>query len=186
MFLAVVALATAEAPAAPEVVSGFAALGINGWSFLFQLLNFVILLLVLKRFAFKPLLKVLEKRRTTIEESLTMAAQVERSRTQLEEERRAVLRKAREEADKFVAGGKQEAQTIREEGERAGRAAAERLQQQGKAEVAQEAQAARTALQNEVLQLVAEASGEVLQEKIDVKKDRTLIERAVASASHTA
>ncbi len=44
------------------MAQGIAALGIDGWAILFQLVNFAILFWVLQRFAFRPLLKILQER----------------------------------------------------------------------------------------------------------------------------
>ena len=57
--------------------SGIGAFNINLKSFIFQLVTFVIVLLVFKRWVLPPLIKTLEDRRQTLEKSLTQAKETE-------------------------------------------------------------------------------------------------------------
>ena len=81
---------------------------------LFQIINFFILVAILAKFAYKPLLKVLEERRNKIESDLDAAAQAREAAAQLQAEYEAQLRSARAEAqaiiDKAVKQADKEAQ----------------------------------------------------------------------------
>lgn len=67
-----------------------------------QAVNFFVLLFILKRFMYKPLLKVLEERKQRIAESLKNAEEIERKLAQTEEDRENKLIKATEEAQKII------------------------------------------------------------------------------------
>ena len=58
-----------EANKAVEATGGLGTLGINGKIFLAQLVNFVLVLIVLWRWAFTPIVKILDKRRDQIAKS---------------------------------------------------------------------------------------------------------------------
>src|SRR5688572_8856669 len=65
---------------------GLGAIGIDGKALVFQLINFAILLFVLKKVAYKPILKALGDRQKKIDESIKAAAEIERSRQEIAEE----------------------------------------------------------------------------------------------------
>lgn len=75
-----------------------AKLGIDWHILIAQLVNFGLVLLVLHRFAYKPLLGVLEKREKTIEKSLAAAKEIEKRLKDTEEQSRFIIEKARREA----------------------------------------------------------------------------------------
>jgi F-type H+-transporting ATPase subunit b len=73
-------------------------LGIDGKLFLSQAANFLILLFVLHRFAYRPLLKLLHERRTKIEEGLERAEEADRRLGEANEMMKEKLREAEGEA----------------------------------------------------------------------------------------
>ena len=83
--------AIAQAMEGAEAAGGIGALGLDARGLVFQVINFAILLGVLYRFAYRPLLRVLEERRQTIEESLKSAADIKRVRQELEREKHSIV-----------------------------------------------------------------------------------------------
>ena len=79
----------------------FAKLGIDVRLFLFQVVNFSILLFVLHRFLYKPFLQILETRRKKIEESIAQADAVARAQKEAEEKMAREMKHAQEKA-KFI------------------------------------------------------------------------------------
>lgn len=72
--------------------------GIDWKLLLAQAVNFLILLVVLKKFAYGPILKVLKKRKDEIERGLKFTKEAGERLEQIEEEKEAVLKEARGEA----------------------------------------------------------------------------------------
>lgn len=71
--------------------------GINPLLLAAQVVNFLILLFILKKFMYKPLLKVLDQRKKTIEDSLKNATEIEKRLNGItEKEEQALLRSAKE------------------------------------------------------------------------------------------
>ena len=93
----------AEAAQAAESVGGIGVLGINGKIFLAQLVNFGLILLVLWRFAFKPIVARLEARSERIEKGLAEAKKAEDRLKQIESERGEILAIAQKDALQIVA-----------------------------------------------------------------------------------
>lgn len=93
--------------------SGIAALGIDLKVLIAQAVNFVILLVVLRIFAYRPLMGLLERRRRMVEEGVQAAQDGKALKAKMEEEREIILRRARAEARETVAQTKQETQALR-------------------------------------------------------------------------
>jgi F-type H+-transporting ATPase subunit b len=91
----------------PEI---FEKLGIDYRLIIAQVVNFVLLLVVLQRLAYKPVLKMLNDRTEKIEKSLKQAQKIEEELKNTEETKIAEIKKAKEEAQKII----KEAQDIAE------------------------------------------------------------------------
>jgi len=161
---------------------GLGALGLNVQSFLFQLITFVLVLLLLRKFVYGRLVDTLEARRQAVETSLDQAKQ---TALELETARHKVhdlIKEARVEADDIVATSHKEAAAVID-------AAHEKAAKQTAALIADahtqlqgEVQKARTALKRDTVELVALATERIVGEKVDARKDAALIERALEGA----
>lgn len=80
-----------------------------------QVVNFLILLFILKKFLYGPILNVLEKRKKTIEQSLKNAEEIERRLLKTEEDRERILLRAAEDSQKMLDETKKEIALMKEE-----------------------------------------------------------------------
>lgn len=91
-------------------------LGINGYLLGAQVVNFLILLFVLNKFVYKPLLAYIEKRKQLIQEGIENAQKIDERIAQIEEKESNTLSAARKEAqaiiDKAKKSGEEEAQAL--------------------------------------------------------------------------
>lgn len=164
---------------ASESSSGLGALGVDGKAFIIQLITFVLAFLILRRYAFKPILKVLDERRQTIEQGVKLGEQMQKEKAEFETKVDELMQQARSEADGVIGGAQDTArQTIREAEDKA-RQKATIILEEADRRIAQEAARTRQQLEKELTSLVAEATEAVLGEKIDSQKDKALIERAL-------
>ncbi|VVM04764.1 F-type H+-transporting ATPase subunit b [Methylacidimicrobium cyclopophantes] len=143
-----------------------AQLGVDWPRFIAQTINFAIVLWVLNRFAYRPVLRLLAERRTRIAESLQNAERIQKELAAAEEARREILQKANEQAARLIAEAEQAA---RQQGERLlkeAAAEAERIVQKARERAEQEQQESRAMVRREVgelvLALTAKVSGKVL------------------------
>src|SRR5450759_2352778 len=83
--------------------------------FLSQVVSFVIVAIVLKRFAYNPILKTLEERRNRIAEALANADAVKKELAPTQAARQDVLRQANSEATRLIEEGRAAAVRIREQ-----------------------------------------------------------------------
>lgn len=164
---------------ASEEASGIGALGVDLTAFVIQLITFVLAFFVLRKYAFRPIGKVLRERRDTIEKGVKLGEQMQREQAELEEKVEQLLHEARQEADQIISNAQDAGrQAVREAEDKAKEKAAGILTE-AEARIEQETQRARKALEKELVNLVAEATEAVLQEKVDATKDAQLIDRAL-------
>lgn len=83
----------------PEI---FTKLGLDYKLIIAQAVNFVLLLIILQRLAYKPVLKMLKERSDKIDKSLKQAKRIEEELKNTEETKIAEIKKAREEAGKII------------------------------------------------------------------------------------
>lgn len=159
--------------------SGLGALGVDGQAFVIQLVTFVLAFLVLRRYAFKPILKVLNERRETIESGVKLGEQMKQEEAKMADKVEQALHEARQQADGIIAGAQDSGRQAVREAEEKARAKAEGVMSEARQNLAQEKARARQQLEKEVAGLVADATQVIIEEKIDPKKDAALIERAL-------
>lgn len=88
--------------------------GVNWPGFLASLANFVILLIILQRFAYRPLLQVLDERRRRVAESLKQADQIKEELAKTQAARDEVLAEGRKAAQRMIDEARQAADRLRD------------------------------------------------------------------------
>src|SRR5438093_6463770 len=76
--------------------------GWNPWLFFSQVISFVIVALLLRRFAYRPILAVLEERRRRIEEGQINAEKIKKQLAEAQQRYAEILAKANEDAQKMI------------------------------------------------------------------------------------
>lgn len=159
--------------------SGIGAFNINLKGFLFQLLTFVLVLLVLKRWVFPKLISTLEARRQTLEQSLKDADKTREALAKAENDVSKLLAEARDQADQALADAAAQGKDVVAKAEAAAQARANRLLDEAKTQIDQERNKLRAELKNELSSLVVTATEKVLSSKINDAEDKKLIERTI-------
>lgn len=160
----------------------FSSLGIN-WTLLgLQTLAFLILLFILKKLVYPPLVAMLDKREDAIKASADAAMEAERQAAEAESRTAELFDDAKKEAAAIVATARDEASRLAEDTHEKTQAKADAMLKTAQDEISKEIEGAKSALQSEAMELVAMATGKVLDEKIDTKKDGALIEKALKEA----
>lgn len=159
--------------------TGISAIGLDVKALLFQVVNFAILLFLLKRFAYKPVVRLLEARRLKIEESLATAERLASEKARLAAQRRQILTAAESQAQAIMAEGRKQAASLLAASEARAQAETERIRAQTRAQLTQERAALKAAVAREAAILVARATAKVIDQKLDDKGDAKIIERAI-------
>lgn len=152
---------------------------INFWQVLFQIVNFGVIFLVLKKYLYKPVLKLLSDRRDKINAGLAAAEKNLKAEKDSEDEKKVILTKARKEAsviikDATLESKKQADAIIKEAKEKASLEAA-RIVTKAENEATQKQKEASLALKD----LVIATTSKVLSESLSAK-DLAGINKAIA------
>jgi len=140
-----------------------------------QIVGFLIALWVLKKFAWKPLLRVLEERKEKItsefgkiegdrKRAQQLLEQYQEKLKEIEAEARVRIQEAVNEGRKIAAEIKQQAQ-----------AEAKEVLSKAQAELGRELAKAKVQLKNDIVSMALAATEKIIDEKLDEKKDRKLI-----------
>lgn len=170
-------LAATEAGA--EEAEGIAALGIDPLAILFQAGTFLVLFLIVRKYALSKIVDNLEDRRVTIQEGLDNAILADQKLEASEATAQEQLAKARAEADDVIAKSHEEAGAIVADAQTRAQSQADTIVAKAEAQIASDKQSMRSELKSELLGLVAQATETVIDEKVDTKKDNALINRAL-------
>jgi len=157
-------------------------LGLNWQGLLVQLINFMLLLLILRSVAYKPILRVLDERSERIRESVERAEQVKVRAAQAEEEFAARLQEARRQGQEIVTRANQVAERIHQESEERAKRDAEEFLVKARAEIERDRQKAAADLRSEVADLALLAASRVVGSTLDPKQHYRLVEEALAEA----
>ena len=156
-------------------------LTLNG-TLIAQLLIFLVMLGVLYRFAWGPLLKILNERRERIQQGVEATERAKRELEEAERERQAKLEGARREAQAILDRIAKQGEDLRKELETKAREQADALIARARAEIGQEREKAVQDLRSQVADLAVMAAGRIIGESLDAKKHRELIERTIEEA----
>ena len=165
-----------------EEPSGIAALGINLPGLIAQLINFAILLVILRMFLYKRVMNVLDERKRRIQEGLDAASQAASQASASEAEARRVMDEARAEGREAVARAQEQALRLREQLEAQARADAEQIVTRAREEVALERDQAIAQLRREFADLTVTAAERVIHQSLDRTAHQRLIEETLAES----
>ena len=147
---------------------------------IWTLVTFVVVLIVLKKYAFTPIQQMIDQRRVAITADLDAAEKARGEAQAALAEYREQLAEARKEAARIV----EDARRIGEERRVADVAALEaetvRLKEQAKAEIAAETRQALADLKQHVAELTMVATEKVVRARLDASEQKRLIEDALA------
>jgi F-type H+-transporting ATPase subunit b len=156
------------------------ALGLNPVSIILHAVNFLILLFILQRFLFKPVMGMLDDRAHKIRESVEAADRAREESARADQERGEVLRRARGEADEIVTRATQEADRIRSEARQQAQEEGQRIIGRAEQEATAERQQAMQELRGQVAELAVLAAGRVIRRSLDDQSHRALVEEFLA------
>jgi F-type H+-transporting ATPase subunit b len=145
------------------------ALGINPWSVVLYLVNFGLLLAILTRYLYKPVLKLLDERRAIVSRDLDQAEslklQLAEERKRSEEESRLMSAEAAREVAAAKADADQKSRALMAEAE----AKREKMMTEAEAQIASAKAKMMTDAEQEMMQRIERVTMKVLAEKVPEK-----------------
>lgn len=143
-------------------------LGLIVWT----LLAFLIVFFILKKFAWKPILKSLNDRESNISNSILSAEKVKQEMANLKSENEALLVKAREERGVMLREAKETKDKIINEAKEQAKIETNKIIADAQAAIEQQKMAAITDLKNQVGNMVIEVSEKVLRRELSNKEEQ--------------
>jgi len=138
--------------------------------------TFALLIVVLGKFAWGPILQMIETRERTIADAIESAKRERAEAAKAAAEMRATLEKAQAEAGEIIRRNQQEVAAAKAELLAQARKESEELIKQARATIEEERRAAVADLRAQVVDLAIEAAGRLLATQMDEKKQRQLVE----------
>jgi F-type H+-transporting ATPase subunit b len=158
------------------------ALGINLSALIVQLLAFLILVFLLGRYAYRPIVNALDQRAERVRASMEQADRIERQLAETETRNQQILTEARREAQQIVAQAREVGDQQIARAREAAHEEADKQLQQSLAQLRAEEQRAKQELRQQYADLVIRAASRVVRQELDPQKHLQLIESTLREA----
>jgi len=152
-----------------------------GWNwklFLAQVISFCIVAFLLRRFAYKPILAVLEDRRRKIEEGQLNAEKIQKQLADAEKRYQEIVSKGNADAQKMIDEARQSAAHLSERKQQEAVVAAEQIVAKAKEAAAREHERQMQALKRELGRLVVDTTAKVTGKMLNADDQKRLQEEA--------
>jgi F-type H+-transporting ATPase subunit b len=153
----------------------------NGGLMIWTVGIFLIVLLVLSRYAFKPITAAVQAREKALEDAIEGAKRDREEAAKLLDEQRRHLEASRDEGQKIVAAARAAAEEVRSDMLDAARAQQQEILERAKQEISRERDDAIADLRREAVDLAILGASKVIEKNLDDKSNRDLIEKFLTS-----
>ncbi len=147
--------------------------------FLWTILTFMVLLGLLAKFAWNPLLELLDRREEMIRQSLDDAEGSKQELQRLQQESKEILSKAREEAQSILAQTRSEAEKLKGEIKQKAKAEADSILRDAEKQIQVETEKAIAVLKNEVVDLSLLVASKLIKKNLSKEDNQSLIEESL-------
>lgn len=155
--------------------------GVGIWT----IITFVLLLVVLKKLAWKPILESLDEREKTIKLSLDQAQKLQGENARLAEEQRRILEGARTEAAGLVQAAREAAEALRQKVEQAAQTEKARILASAQQEIETHKRAALAELRKTTADLSIQIAEKLIRQNLDDAKNRALVDQLITDVGHS-
>ena len=152
---------------------------LDGWTFLAQICNLMIQLVIFKKFLLKPIKQVIADRKAKADSEIADAQKLRTEAEAMKTEYEQNLQNARTEANQIVATAQKTATARSEEIVGEARAQAAALKQKAEADIAQERKKAVNEVKDEIGGIAMEIASKVVEREISEKDHKDLIDEFI-------
>ena len=147
--------------------------------YIWTIITFLLLFYVLAKFAWKPLLSMLEERESLIKRSLSDAETAREELQKINLESEAIITKARTEAQSILADGKAAAEKIKDDTVARAKKEASKIREEAKQQIKAEKDKAISDIKKEVVDLSLNVAEKLIKKNISEKDNASLIEESL-------
>ena len=152
---------------------------------IWTLITFVLVLLVLKKFVWGPLLSALDQRETRIREALEQADKARAEAERAAEENKQALAQAQAEAQAAINKAREDAEQIARDVQARAEADAQQLLEQARRTIQQERNQALQTLRQQIAELAILAAGQLLEENLDDEHNKKIVDDFISRMPDT-
>ncbi len=152
---------------------------IEVWTVIAQWCNLLILFLLIKKFLFKPVQNILNKRQAEIDTLYSSANEANKTAQELKENYETHLKQAKEEAVEIIASANQKAQKQSEDIVREAHEQASNITAKANVEIEQERKKALNEIKDEISDIAINIASKVVEKEISAKDHERLIEEFI-------
>ena len=142
------------------------------WLFFWQLLIFVGLILILKKFAWKPILDTLNERENSIKESLESAQKAKDEFSKIKADNDKIISDAKKERDSIISDAKKTGREIIEESKNSAKLESEKIIENAKESIRTEKDLILKDLKSQVVDLSIEIASKILKKELNEKQNQ--------------
>lgn len=157
-------------------------LGISLPAFVAQLINFVLLLVILRAVAYKPIIRMLDERSARIRESMERAEEIKAQAERTEAEFAQRIAEARREGQEIISQAEKISERLRQEEIEKTRKLVDEQREKALEAIAREREAAVMELRKQVANLAVLAAGRAVGSSLDSESHQRLIREALSEA----
>lgn len=154
-------------------------ISVNIWDILISLANLLIMFLILKRFLFKPVKRVMDARQAQVDKIYSDADQDRNEAAKMRQDYEQKLAAAREEADGLVRNAVQTAQRRSDQMMAEASGQASRMKQKAEEEIAREKQQMLQDVRGEISDLAVSIASKVVEREIDPEDHRQFVDEFI-------
>ena len=151
----------------------------NAGLIFYKVIVFALLLFLLRKFAWKPIVSALSEREETIDASIRQAERALEEARQTGEKNEEARRAAEENARRIMQDARAAADRVRTEDIEKTRARIRQMQKQAQDEIEREKQRALEELRDEVAGLAIQTAEQILEETLDTDRHRKMVNRFI-------
>jgi len=164
-------------------MGGISELGINLPTLLTQVVTFIILLVILRFVAYKPIMRMLDERSKRVKESMEQAEAVKEQSAHAEEELKKQLGEASREGQERIARAVKAGEEVKQKAQEEAKKEAETLLSRARAEIQTERDDAIGEVRREFADLTVLAAGKVIEKSLDKEEHRELIDKVLEEST---
>lgn len=148
--------------------------------FFWQTLLFLVLLFLLRKFAWKPILKAVNSREENIQEALDMAVKTKAEMKKLQTQNENLVKEARVERDQMIKEAKETGNRLVEDSKKKAKEEADKIIENARASITSEKNAAIAELKGQVGSIALEIAEKVLREELSSSDKQKMLASKLA------
>jgi F-type H+-transporting ATPase subunit b len=147
--------------------------------FIWTIITFIVLMALLTKFAWGPLMRALESRQATIRKALDDAQQAKQELEQLHQQSAEIIKKARADAESIIVQSRSDGERVREDLKQKAKADADGLVRNAERQIQLETTRAVQQIRNEAVELSVMIASKLIQRNLSKEDNERLIEEAL-------